>query len=215
MRIGIFDSGIGGEAVAHELRKEFPHADIMTVSDREHMPYGNRERSEIIELTDAAIVPFIQSGCDVIVLACNTATAAAIDVLRERHPTQPFIGLEPMLKPAAALTKSGVIAVLATPATLGSERYLQSKHDFTGTTKIIEPDCSNWANLIEASEMNRDQIDTTIRQCISKNADVIVLGCTNYHWIKHEIAETAGLDAVVLEPSEAIARRVRELLHLS
>lgn len=214
MRIGIFDSGIGGDAVAHELRKEFPHADIMTVSDREHMPYGSRKESEIIELTETAITPFLQSGCDIIVLACNTATAAAIDTLRERHPTQPFIGLEPMVKPAAALSKTGVIAVLATPATLGSERYLASKHDFGGTTKILEPDCSDWASLIEASTMNREHIEKIITECLKQDADLIVLGCTHYHWIKHEIAETAGLKAVVLEPSEAISRRVRELLHL-
>ncbi len=214
MRIGVFDSGIGGDAVAHELRKEFPHADIMTVSDREHMPYGNRDAKEIIELTEKSITPFIQSGCDVIVLACNTATAAAIDVLRERHPTQPFIGLEPMIKPAAALTKTGVIAVLATPATLGSERYLQSKHDFGGAVRILEPDCSDWAKRIEANDMNRQHIDKIISDCIAEGVDVIVLGCTHYHWIKHEIAESAGLKAVVLEPSEAIARRVRELLHI-
>jgi glutamate racemase len=214
MRIGVFDSGIGGEAVTHELRKEFPQADIMTVSDRAHVPYGTRPTDEIVRLTDAAITPLLESGCDVIILACNTATAAAIDVLREKYPTQPFIGLEPMLKPAAALSKTGILAVLATPATLGSERYLQAKHDFAGSKKILEPDCSDWANRIEANEMNRGHIDKIILDCIKQDADVIVLGCTHYHWIKHEIAEAAGLKAVVLEPSEAIVRRVRELLHL-
>ena len=214
MRIGVFDSGIGGEAVAHELRKEFPHAEIMTISDREHMPYGTKPISKIIELTEAAVRPLIKSGCDVIILACNTATAAAIDVLRERHPTQPLIGLEPMLKPAAALTKSGVVAVLATPTTLGSERYLESKHAYAPNIKIVEPDCSDWASLIESNNVNRERIDSVINQCLEADADMIVLGCTHYHWIKHEIAETAGTKAVVLEPSEAIARRVRELLHL-
>lgn len=214
MRIGVFDSGIGGEAVVHELRKEFPHAEIMSVSDREHVPYGTRTAAEIIALTDTAITPLRESGCDVIILACNTATAAAIGVLRQRYPTQPFIGLEPMLKPAAALTKTGAIAVLATPATLGSERYLAAKHHYAPNITVVEPDCSDWAYLIESSGMNRKKIDEIITNCLAQDADVIVLGCTHYHWIKHEIAETAGLQAVVLEPSEAIARRVRELLHL-
>lgn len=214
MRIGVFDSGIGGESVAHELRKEFPHADITSVSDRDHVPYGTRPASEIIGLTNAAIQPLVQSGCDVIILACNSATAAAIDILRKRYPTQPFIGLEPMLKPATALTKTGIIAVLATPATLGSKRYVGLKHRYAPAVKVIEPDCSDWASLIESNSINRERIDAVIHECLESNADMIVLGCTHYHWIKHEIAETAGMNAVVLEPSEAIARRIRELLRL-
>lgn len=214
MRIGIFDSGIGGDAVAHELKKEFPHADIVTASDREHMPYGSRSPEEILSLTETAIDPLLQSGCDVIVLACNTATAVVIDSLRLKHPTQPFVGLEPMVKPAAALSKSGVIAVLATPATLASERYQAAKQEHATTVDVIEPDCSDWAALIEAESMNREKIDDTVQECLDAGADIIVLGCTHYHWIKQEIVEQAGLNATVLDPSEAIARRIRELLHL-
>jgi len=214
MRIGVFDSGIGGEAVAHALSHEFPDADIMTVSDREHMPYGTRPADEVAYLTETAIKPLLESGCDAIVLACNTATAAAIETLREKHPTQPFIGLEPMLKPAAALSKSGVIAVLATPTTLASQRYVSAKQEYTAGVRVIEPDCSDWAELIENNELNREQIDAIVQECMAADADVIVLGCTHYHWMKHEIIETAGLNAVVLEPSEAIARRLRELLHI-
>jgi len=214
MRIGVFDSGIGGDAVAYELGREFPHAEMINVSDKEHVPYGNRTKEDIVELTDAAIRPLIESGCDVIVLACNTATAAAIDVLRERHPTQPFIGLEPMLKPAAALTKTGTIAVFATPSTLGSERYLAMKKLHTGGVNVLEPDCSDWATLIENDDINQDHIEDIVNQSIEDGADILVLGCTHYHWIKQEIVETAGNRAKVLEPSEAIARRVRELLDL-
>lgn len=214
MRIGVFDSGIGGEAVAASLKHEFPHADIMSVSDREHVPYGNRTPSQIIQLTELAIAPLLASGCDVIVIACNTATAVAIEKLRKNHPTQPFIGLEPMLKPAAALTKSGTIAVFATPATLSSQRYLSAKAAFAAGVRVIEPNCSDWATLIEADEMNRDKIERVVEECIAHDADIIVLGCTHYHWIKDEIVETAATRAAVLEPSEAVARRVRELLNL-
>ena len=214
MRIGVFDSGIGGEAVAERLRREFPHADIMSVSDREHVPYGSRPADEIVRLTEAAITPLLKSACDVIVIACNTATAVAIGTLRRRHPAQPFIGLEPMLKPAAALTKSGTIAVFATPATLASPRYLKAKAEYAAVVRVIEADTSDWAAMIEDGAVERQRIDAVVRDCVEHDADVIVLGCTHYHWIKHEIVETAGNDAVVLEPSEAIARRVRELLNL-
>lgn len=214
MRIGVFDSGIGGEAVAQALAREFPGAEIMTVSDREHMPYGNKSSEDVIRLTEAAIAPLIASGCDAVVLACNTATAVAIDTLRAAHPTQPFIGLEPMLKPASALSRTGTIAVLATPTTLASERYLAAKREFARAMRVVEPDCGDWAELIESNELNRERIDSIVNECLEADADVIVLGCTHYHWIKHEIVETAGLKATVLEPSEAIARRLRELLHL-
>ncbi|MES2876242.1 MAG: aspartate/glutamate racemase family protein [Patescibacteria group bacterium] len=214
MRIGVFDSGIGGEAVAANLRHDFPHADIMTVSDREHVPYGSRPPEEIIRLTEATISPLLESGCDVIIIACHTATAVAIDYLRNKHPTQPFVGLEPMLKPAAALSKTKTIAVFATPATLSSPLYAEAKRLHAAGVRVIEPDCSDWARLIEANELNRDHIEEAVERCIKLDVDVIVLGCTHYHWIKHEIIETAGHHVVVLEPSEAIARRVRDLLRL-
>src|SRR5688500_4451990 len=121
MKLGIFDSGIGGEAVAASLHAAFPAAEIVTVNDREHLPYGDRTAEDITALTDAAIQPLLAGNCDVIVIACNSATAAAIETLRARYPEQLFVGLEPMIKPAAAMTKTGTIAVCATPATLGSD----------------------------------------------------------------------------------------------
>ncbi|MBC7512090.1 glutamate racemase [Candidatus Saccharibacteria bacterium] len=212
MRIGVFDSGIGGEVIATNLRRDFPAAEIISISDKENVPYGTKSPVEILQLTESAIRPLIASGCDVIVIACNTATAVAIESLRERHPTQPFIGLEPMVKPAAALSKTGVVAVFATPATLASAKYAEAKATYAPTTRVLEPDCSEWASLIEADSMDRELIEEVVEDCLSHGADIIVLGCTHYHWIKDEIVETAGLHAVVLDPSEAISRRVRELL---
>lgn len=214
MRIGVFDSGIGGEAVATALAAEFPDAEILTVSDKEHVPYGTRQASEIVALTQAAIQPLLSSKCDVIVIACNTATAIALPTLRERYPNQRFIGLEPMLKPAVAQTGSGIVAVCATPATLNSQRYGEAKRENANGTHVIEPDCSDWAELIEADQMNRGRIDSVVNESIAAGADVIVLGCTHYHWIKQEMIDAAAGRAKVIEPSEAIARRVRELLSL-
>lgn len=212
MTIGIFDSGIGGKAVARSLALEFPDAVVVSVSDREHLPYGNRTPNEVRQLTDKAIQPLLAHSCDVIVIACNTATAAAIETLRETYPDQLFIGLEPMLKPAATASRNKVIAICATPATLASKRYQDAKQRFVGSVQVIEPDCSDWATLIEANQLNQSHIDTVMEMCLEKNADVIVLGCTHYHWIKEEIAKAVAGRATVLEPSDAIARRVRQLL---
>lgn len=212
MKLGVFDSGIGGESVAEALRSEFPDAEIKTINDRGHLPYGDKTQEEVIKLTDAAIQPFLNEKSDVIILACNTATALAIDVLRERYPHQKFIGIEPMVKTAARLTKSRIIAVCATPATLASDRYKSLLTSYASELSVIEPDCSKWAKLIESNELNRSHIEKQINDSCDARADVIVLGCTHYHWIKDLIIALTGNRAKVIEPSEAIGRRVRQLL---
>lgn len=212
MKLGIFDSGIGGEAVAESLKKEFPAAQIITVNDRENVPYGDKSPSDVIHLTTAAIQPLLDAGCDIIIIACNTATTIAIEHLRIVFPGQKFIGLEPMVKPAAHLTKSRTIAICATPATLTSQRYTNLLKKYALHLDVIEPDCSQWAYWIENNSINRQHIESTINDVCARGADVIVLACTHYHWIKELIADIADGRAVVIEPSEAIARRVRQLL---
>lgn len=212
MKLGVFDSGIGGEGVAAALQQTFPDAMIAVVNDRTHVPYGNRPPEEVRALTEKALLPLLDDSCDVIVIACNTATALAIEYLRSKYPTQKFIGIEPMIKPAAELTKSGVVAVCATPATLASERYAQLIHTHGQHLTLFEPDCSDWAYLIENNMINRSHITSVIDDACNRDADVIVLGCTHYHWIKALVSEVAAGRAIVLEPSEAIGRRVRSLL---
>lgn len=212
MKLGIFDSGIGGEAVAASLRAAFPNAEIVNVDDREHLPYGDRSPEDITALTDTAIQPLLAGNCDVIVIACNSATAAAIKTLRARYPEQLFIGLEPMLKPAVAMTKTGTIAVCATPATLNSDHYARLKETYESGVTIVEPDCSTWARIIEDNEVNENHIEETVERVCSAGADVIVLACTHYHWIREVIERAAAGRADVIEPSAAIADRVRSLL---
>jgi glutamate racemase len=210
MKLGVFDSGIGGEAVAQALQRRFPDATITSVNDKENVPYGDKSHEEIRALTDAAIELLL--GNDVIVIACNSATASAIEWLRERYPTQLFIGLEPMIKPAAVATKSNVIAVCATPATLTSERYRTLKDTYAQDVTVLEPDCSTWAKMIEDNTVNERQIADQITQLIDQKADVIVLGCTHYHWIKDDILKLTQDRAAVIDPSDAIADRVADLL---
>ncbi len=212
MKLGIFDSGIGGEAVAEALRQTFPAAQIDTINDRKNVPYGDKTPDEVIRLTSAAIQPFLDGSYDVIILACNTATALAIESLRTSYPTQKFIGIEPMVKSAARLTNTHTIAVCATPGTLASERYLKLVKKYGEHLDVIEPDCSQWAYWIENNKLNRSHIEDEINDVCNRGADVIVLGCTHYHWIKELVIELAAGRAEVIEPSEAIGRRVRHLL---
>jgi len=215
MKLGVFDSGIGGEAVAAALRHTFPSAAIHTVNDRAHVPYGNKSPREVIRLTNAAIQPLLAEKSDVIILACNTATALAIEWLRDRYPTQKFIGIEPMIKTAASLTKNKIIAVCATPATLTSNRYAELVRTYGADLCIIEPDCNQWAYRIENNQLNHAHVKQIIDDACHQGADVIVLGCTHYHWIKELVIALADGRATVIEPSEAIGRRVQQLLAMS
>jgi glutamate racemase len=212
MRIGIFDSGIGGKAVANTLAKLLPSAEIISINDHDHMPYGNRKPGEIIKLTKKAILPLLNLECDAIIIACNTATTVAISALRQSYPGVNFIGIEPMIKPAATLTKTNCIAVFSTPSTLQSDRYKKLKRDWAKGIKIIEPDCSDWAELIENNRSEEIDVISAIKLLSNNNVDVIVLGCTHYHWIKQRIVDTAGPKVTILEPSDAISERVKNLV---
>ncbi|MEI6053758.1 MAG: aspartate/glutamate racemase family protein [Candidatus Saccharibacteria bacterium] len=215
MKLGIFDSGIGGKIIAKALGETFPNAEIITVNDHKNVPYGDKTKEQVIILTDKAIQPLILANCDIIIIACNTATALAIEYLRAKYKEQKFIGIEPMVKDASRLTKTGTIAVCATKATLKSDRYNNLKNKFKENINILEPDCNGWAYMIETNNINEGKIVKTINELMSNNADIIVLGCTHYHWIKDLINNTCKDKAIVLEPSEAIGRRVKELLKSS
>lgn len=211
VRIGVFDSGIGGEAVAARLRELIPNAVVITANDRSHVPYGSRSEAEVHRLTSLAIRPLLAASCDVIVLACNTATAAAVEHLRRDHPSTPFVGLEPMVKPASALTRTGGVVVCATPATLASPRYQRLKSRWASTVNVIEPDCSDWAAAVERDEADSVDLEPLQQHIHRESADVVVLACTHYHWLKARIQQVAGPTVTVLEPSDAVAAQVRRI----
>lgn len=211
MKIGVFDSGIGGQAVADKLALLFPTAKIIYVNDSANVPYGARRRIDIVRLTDQAIQPLIRAKCGVIVIACNTATTNAIHDLRTLYPHIRFVGIEPMIKPAAQMTKTGVIGVLATDGTLRSNRYAQLKQQWASRHTIIEPDCSNWASLIERGNSDQIDIHATVNGLLRWQADVIVLGCTHYHHIKDRVQIIAGPGVRVIEPTDAIGMRIESL----
>lgn len=211
-KIGVFDSGIGGQTIAEKIERLFPDVEVLSINDSENIPYGLKRRADIVRLTLAAIQPLIEAHCDAIVIACNTATTNAIHDLRAAHPDVHFVGIEPMIKPASRMTKTGTIGVLATPGTLHSHRYSELKRTWAGRLTVIEPDCSSWATRIENGQAETIDVHSVVNELRRWDADVIVLGCTHYHWIKDRIQAAAGKSVQVLEPSDAIIARLDSLL---
>ena len=185
-----------------------PEYEYVVVNDRQHVPYGSRSDSEVLALTDAAIQPLL-GECPVIVIACNTATMAAIVELRKKYPATTFVGIEPMVKPAAAASQTGHIAVLATPLTLQSMRYQQLRADYGGGVIVDEPNTAGWAAAIEHDTLSEISFDE-LRQAVAAGCDVIVLACTHYlALIPKLLLEFPSV--TILEPTEAIARQITEL----
>ena len=209
--IGVFDSGIGGLSVAHAIERALPDDTVIWMSDAAHAPYGNKAPSELRQLAMPILQALVARGCEVIVVACNTVTTNLMAELRQQIDV-PLIGIEPMIKPAAALTKSGVIAVCATPATLASRRYAWLKRTYAAGVRVLEPDCSGWAAMIERNDVHEDVIAREIKAACAAGADVIVLGCTHYHWIEQSITRLAAGRAAVLQPEAAIVKRLKQVL---
>ncbi len=153
VKIGVFDSGVGGLSVVNAIKKELPDVEVVYKDDKKHLPYGTKSKEQIYEFIEPIFVQFLREECQVIVIACNTVTTNLIDVLRKEFSI-PMVGVEPMVKPAALDTKTGVIVVCATPGTLASERYKLLKQEYARSVKILEPDCSDWALMIENNRLD-------------------------------------------------------------
>lgn len=211
MKIGVFDSGLGGKYVADRLAEIFPQDDIRYVNDVNNLPYGDKTPEQLQQLTEAAIRPLLDANCDAIVIACNSATMNAIHYLRQTYPSFFFIGIEPMLKPAAQYSKTKTIAVCATPATLSSSSYANLKQKYVADYTVIEPDCATWAQIIENKKADTIDVDSLVASLVQQNCDVIVLGCTHYHYLKDRF-QAAAPHVTILEPTDAIARRIKDQL---
>ena len=207
MKIGVFDSGLGGKFVADDLQTYFPEAQIIYVNDRAHLPYGRRSAPDIQKLTLAAIQPLIQVNCPIIVIACNSATTNAINKLRAAYPQVFFVGLEPMIKPASQATQTNIVAVCATPATLKSANYQQLVKLYGNGLNILQPDCSTWAELIEAGQDHKIDVESLAAELVAAGCDSLVLGCTHYHYLKPRF-RAAAPSLMIFEPTAAIAKRI-------
>ena len=207
MLIGVFDSGQGGHLVAARLRKLMPEHEFTVVDDHDHVPYGDRVEREIVRLTEAALKPLLDKT-SVIVIACNTATAVAIDYLRDKYSSHQFIGFEPMVKPLSVMAKQG--AILATPATLNSQRYKALKQLFHGAA-IHEPDTSGWATNIENGRIDAIRYDE-LDQMVVHGVDMIALSCTHYLEIEEHLRKRYDGLATIIEPTKAVADRLESVI---
>jgi glutamate racemase len=210
-KIGVFDSGVGGLSVVNAIKRELPGIEVVYKDDKKHVPYGTRSIGEIHGFIRPIFQLFIDEGCQIIVVACNTVTTNLISKLREEFRV-PMVGLEPMVKPAAERTRSGTIAVCATPRTLASQRYAWLKNEHASDVKVLEPDCSGWALMIENNRVEREKVANAIEEVIQAGADEIVLGCTHYHWIEKLIKELAAGRAEVIQPEKPAIEQLKRLL---
>jgi glutamate racemase len=211
-KIGVFDSGVGGQSVVNAIHEALPELEIIYVEDKENVPYGNKSPEELHRLVLPILQSLVEQGCEVIVIACNTVTTTIISKLREELSV-PLVGMEPMIKPAVEKSKSGRIAICATPATLASERYKWLKDTYAKDVAVLEPDCSDWAFMIESNQVDHQKLRDRIVEVCEKDADTIVLGCTHYHWIEEDIQKIADeFGATVIQPEQPVIEQLKRVL---
>jgi glutamate racemase len=213
--IGVFDSGVGGLSVLTEIRHQLPAADLLYFADQGRAPYGVRTLEEVAAMSEEVTQWLIDRGADMITIACNTASAAALHSLRARHPGLPFVGMEPAVKPAASTTTSGVIGVVATAATFQGELFASVVQRHASGANVINRACPAWVDLVEAGEIEgpetRRQVERCLRAIIDGGADTVVLGCTHFSFLIPVIEEVTGPDLSIIDPGPAVAKQVARL----
>lgn len=213
--IGVFDSGVGGLSVLKHLRAALPAEDFLYVADSAHAPYGIREAAFIRERAFAIGDFLLGRGVKALVVACNTATAAAVAELRERYAI-PVIAMEPGIKPAVEISRSKIIGVLATAGTLESARFFSLVNRYAGSAEVITQPCPGLVEAIESNELSsiatQQLLQRYLQPLLERGADAIVLGCTHYPFLRDQIAALVGAEVSIIETGEAVAREVKRRL---
>ena len=215
-RIGVFDSGLGGLSVMRSIRQRLPHAQLLYVADSGHAPYGERGDAYVCDRS-LVIADFLyRQGAQLLVIACNTATAAAATAVRARYPDGRIVGVEPGLKPAATLTRNGRVGVMATTGTLRSERFRLLAQAHAAHLDLRLQPCTGLAAAIEAGEVDapavRERVSTHCAALREQDVDTVVLGCTHYPFVAHHIQAEMGPDVRLIDTSDAVARRTESLV---
>ncbi|MEB3258428.1 MAG: glutamate racemase [Cyanobacteriota bacterium] len=214
--IGVFDSGVGGLSVWRAIVRQLPYESTFYLADRAHVPYGNRSSREVLAYCDAICDLLINQGCKAIVVACNTASAVALQALRELHPSLPILGLEPAVKPAVSLSQTKVVGVMATPATFQGQLYRATVGRHATAVRVVEQVCIGLADLVEQGDLEGPHCDATLRRflepMLAAGADTIVLGCTHYPFVIEAIRRLVGPSLAVLDPAPAVARHLGRVL---
>lgn len=220
--IGIFDSGVGGLSVFREIRKVLPEEKYVYFSDSAHCPYGEKSKEYIIERARSITRFLLDKGADIIVVACNTATAAAIAELRKEFPIR-FIGMEPAVKPAVMSTKTGTVGVLATAGTLKADKYLNTREKWAEGVRIAEHVGQGFVELVEngctSGNEAEDIVRASLKPLLDEGADRIVLGCTHYPFLSDTIAKVASelvpeRTVEIIDPAPAVARHLYETMEM-
>lgn len=210
--IGVFDSGVGGLSVLRHIPGHLPGADILYLADQARAPYGIRSLVEVEGIALQVSGSLIDAGAETIVIACNTASAAALDTLRVEFPGIPFVGMEPAVKPAVGSTKSGVIGILATGATFQSERFASVVRRFAAGAEVQVAACPEWVTIVESGRLDGPDTERAVRAkldpILAGGADTLVLGCTHFPFLLDTISKVAGPSIRIVDPGDAVARQV-------
>lgn len=213
--IGIFDSGLGGLSVLAAIARALPRADLVYLADTAHVPYGSKSDAFIRARVLAIAHHLLEQGCTLIVVACNTATAAAIAAFREACPGVPVVGVEPGIKPAAAASQSGCIAVLATESTARSERLARLIRQHAGTVRVLVEACPGWATRVETLHIEdtafAEEARLHLAPLLAAGADHIVLGCTHYAFLAPLLQAIVADRARLVDVADAVARQCMRL----
>jgi glutamate racemase len=214
--IGFFDSGIGGLTVWREVTALLPRESTVYVADTAHCPYGHKAQEELVALSRQCVEMLLGEGCKLIVIACNTATAAAIDVLREGYPAVPFIGMEPAVKPAALNTRTGVIGVLATEGTFNGRLFKETSARFASHVTLEMCVGNELVELVDSGKAESGEayrlLERLLKPMLDKNIDHLVLGCTHFPFLRPHIERIVGGGVAILDPAPAVARHAERLL---
>ena len=214
--IGLFDSGVGGLSIWRQVVHALPSESLLYVADQANVPYGHRSADEI-QANSLGIADYlVAQGCKAIVVACNTASAVALEPLRQRFPQLPILGLEPAVKPAVKLTRSGVVGVMATPATFQGQLYRATVGRYATAVHVVEQVCVGLAELVEQGDLEGPDCDARLmgylQPMLDAGADTIVLGCTHYPFVIESIRRLVGPAMAVLDPAPAVARHLADVL---
>jgi glutamate racemase len=229
--VGFFDSGLGGLCILDAFKRLCPDESTVYIADSANCPYGNRPAEEIVRISRRNTARLLGRGCKMVVVACNTATAAAIDVLRADHPEIPFIGIEPAVKPAALRSRTGVVGVLATAGTFDGRLYRETKAKFAKDVTVVATVADEFVEMVErgvvpagasvprspgrAADLDRQAEETVrarIEPLLKAGCDKIVLGCTHFPHLKPVIEKVCAGRAEVIDPSDAVARQAKRVL---
>lgn len=213
--IGVFDSGVGGLSVLRHLRAQLPAEQFVYLADQGHVPYGSRSAEEIVQFSQGITQFFLQLSAKAIVIACNTASAAALSLLREEFDL-PFVGMEPAVKPAAQQTRSGKVGILATGGTFASDRYARLTARYAQGVSVWEDPCLGLVPEIEAGRLDSPAVSQILQRALAPmlaaGVDTVVLGCTHYPFVLPVVEEIVGTAVTIIDPAPAIARQTAVVL---